>query len=380
VAREMTATPEDHTHVSDGDILIADEVARRPARSPDLAAENDALHALARLLIDDPDALPRQLAEIALELCDAGSAGVSLLEETRDGTVFRWTALAGRFAPYEGGSTPRNFSPCGLCLDRGEPILVAYPARRFRYLNDVDIPIVEGLVLPLYGAGKRPLGTLWIVAHMAERQFDREDVRVMTRLADFAALAIENAAVRAEVTKGERLARELLDALPAAIYTTDAAGRVTYCNGAAADLAGRKPRLGYDEWCVTWRLYQPDGTPLPVADCPMAVALKEDRPVRGKEVIAERPDRTRVSLMSYPTPLHDSSGKLIGAVNMLVDITERKRAEASVIAQRRILEMVATGTPLTNTLDELMRFIEAREPEARCGLLIVGEGLEASAA
>jgi hypothetical protein len=81
VAREMTATPEDHTHVSDGDILIADELARRPARSPDLAAENDALHALARLLIDDPDALPRQLAEIALELCDAGSAGVSLLEE-----------------------------------------------------------------------------------------------------------------------------------------------------------------------------------------------------------------------------------------------------------------------------------------------------------
>ncbi len=121
--------------------------------------------------------------------------------------------------------------------------------------------------------------------------------------------------------------RELLDALPAAIYTTDAAGRVTYYNAAAVQLAGRTPKIGSDEWCVTWRLYRPDGTPLPHDQCPMAVALKTGRPVRGMEAIAERPDGTLVPFMPYPTPLHDASGNVIGAVNMLVDLTEYSQAE-----------------------------------------------------
>jgi two-component sensor histidine kinase len=59
----------------------------------------------------------------------------------------------------------------------------------------------------------------------------------------------------------------------------------------------------------------------------MAVALKEDRPVRGVEAMAERPDGTFVPFVPYPTPLHDNDGRLIGAINMLVDITERKQAE-----------------------------------------------------
>ena len=120
--------------------------------------------------------------------------------------------------------------------------------------------------------------------------------------------------------------RELLDALPAAIYTTDAAGRITYYNAAAVRLAGRKPELG-DAWCVTWRLYWPDGTPLAHDECPMAVALKTGRPVRGVEAVAERPDGTRVPFMPYPTPLHDAAGNVVGAVNMLVDLTERSDAE-----------------------------------------------------
>jgi len=125
----------------------------------------------------------------------------------------------------------------------------------------------------------------------------------------------------------ERRFRELLEALPAAVYTTDAAGRITYYNDAAAQLWGSRPTLGSSEWCGSWKLFWPDGTPLPHDECPMAIALKEDRKVRGLEATAERPDGTRVPFIPYPTPLHDESGKLVGAVNMLVDITERKRAE-----------------------------------------------------
>ena len=130
-------------------------------------------------------------------------------------------------------------------------------------------------------------------------------------------------------TESERLCRRVLDVLPAAVYTTDAAGRITYYNQAAADLAGRRPELGKDEWCVTWRLYWPDGRPMPHDLCPMAVTLKENRPVRGAEAILERPDGTRVPFLPHPTPLHDASGALVGAVNLLVDISERQAADST---------------------------------------------------
>jgi PAS domain S-box-containing protein len=121
--------------------------------------------------------------------------------------------------------------------------------------------------------------------------------------------------------------RQLLEALPAAVYTTDAAGRITFFNEAAAEMWGCRPKLNSDEWCGSWRIYWPDGRPLPHAECPMAIALKENRPIRGVEAVAERPDGTRVPFMPFPTPLRDASGKLTGAVNMLVDLSERKEAE-----------------------------------------------------
>jgi PAS domain S-box-containing protein len=127
--------------------------------------------------------------------------------------------------------------------------------------------------------------------------------------------------------KGERHLRDLIAALPAAIYMTDAEGRITFYNEAAVALAGRRPVLGRDQWCVTWRLYQPDGTRLPHDQCPMAIALKENRPVRGVEAVAERPDGTRVPFMPFATPLRDASGALMGGVNMLLETTHCSRAE-----------------------------------------------------
>jgi two-component sensor histidine kinase len=79
---------------------------------------------------------------------------------------------------------------------------------------------------------------------------------------------------------------------------------------------------------VTHRLYRTDGTPLPHDQCPMAVAVRERRPIRDVEAIAERPDGTRMPFMPFPTPLYDADGNFIGAVNMLVDLTSRKAGEA----------------------------------------------------
>ncbi len=120
---------------------------------------------------------------------------------------------------------------------------------------------------------------------------------------------------------------DLLEALPVAIYTTDGKGRITFYNRAAAELWGHHPELGTSQWCGSWRLYWPDGRPLPHDECPMAVALKEGREVRGVEAIAERPDGTRVRFLPYPTPLRDASGRLVGAINLLMDITARHDAD-----------------------------------------------------
>ncbi len=170
---------------------------------------------------------------------------------------------------------------------------------------------------------ERPDGTWITVLENVEPLLDHdgEIIGAVNCFQDVSAL------VRPQASGGEQRLRDLVQALPAAIYTTDPQGRITFYNQAAVDLAGRRPILGSDQWCVTWRLFHPDGTPMPHAECPMAIALKEGRPVRGAEAVAERPDGTRVPMIPYPTPLYDGSGALVGAVNMLVDISERKDAE-----------------------------------------------------
>ena len=118
----------------------------------------------------------------------------------------------------------------------------------------------------------------------------------------------------------------LLEALPVAVYTTDAEGSITFYNQAAAEFWGYRPELGM-KWCGSFRLFWPDGSPLPHDECPMAITLKEGREVRGYEAIAERPDGTRVPFVPYPTPLRDASGRVTGAINVLVNVGDRKEAE-----------------------------------------------------
>jgi PAS domain S-box-containing protein len=143
---------------------------------------------------------------------------------------------------------------------------------------------------------------------------------------------------------------ELLEALPVAVYTTDADGRITFYNDAAAELWGHRPELGTSQWCGSWRLYWPDGRLLPHDECPMAVALKEGRPVRGIEAIAERPDGTRVRFRPYPTPLHDGAGRLVGAINLLMDVGEREEVAVDLA---RLAAIVASSDDaiVSKTLD-----------------------------
>lgn len=159
--------------------------------------------------------------------------------------------------------------------------------------------------------------------------------------------------------KQPRLSRQeprpdtVLGSLPVAVYTTDAAGRITFFNEAAAKLWGVRPEIGKSEFCGSWKLYWPDGTALPHNEYPMAMSLKERRPIQGAEAVAERPDGTRVPFLSYPTPLIDTEGNLVGGVNVLVEIGDRKADE---VAARRLAAIVADSDDgiLSKTLDGII--------------------------
>jgi GAF domain-containing protein len=187
------------------DVLITSALAQRLPRTPNLQAENQALHTVARQLAEQSETMLKTLVTVAKDLCQAGTAGVSLLETTPNGEeVFRWSALAGALAGYEGETTPRSFSPCGLCLDRQAPQLYSYPERYFTYFQRANPVIIEGLVIPLiagaYPTGgtvsHRSLGTIWVVSHDEARQFDLEDVRLLTSLADFTAASLQSIHLR----------------------------------------------------------------------------------------------------------------------------------------------------------------------------------------
>jgi PAS domain S-box-containing protein len=121
--------------------------------------------------------------------------------------------------------------------------------------------------------------------------------------------------------------QQLIQALPAAIYTCDANGFILSYNQTAVELWGREPEIGKELWCGSWKIYTTDGAPMPLDECPMAIALKEGREVRDHEIIVERPDGLKRHIMPHPKPFFNASGKVTGAVNMLVDITDRKIIE-----------------------------------------------------
>jgi two-component sensor histidine kinase len=172
-------------------VIVTPKLADRPSRTPDYRAESLALSELAQRMADDPQSLLQALVDIALTLCSAQSAGISLLPQEGSGEGdFTWPALAGEYAAFVGGNIGRHFSPCGVCIDRNTPILYSYPEQYFTFLQASKPTVVESLVIPVT-VDQRPLGTIWVVSHDPALQFDSEHARVLTSLAKFTAAALK---------------------------------------------------------------------------------------------------------------------------------------------------------------------------------------------
>src|SRR5688572_30606308 len=164
--------------LDDVDILAALKV--RPRRASRLAEEHQAFRVLAAEMAANPRNMLQRLVEVAVDLCDAHTSGISLLE----GDVFRWEAVAGVFAAARGGTMPRDQSPCGVCIDRDATQLMHLADRCFPALL-AEPRFVEALLIPFHINGK-PVGTVWVVSHTEDRKFDQEDERIIRELSLFA--------------------------------------------------------------------------------------------------------------------------------------------------------------------------------------------------
>lgn len=169
-------------------VIITAELTRRPSRPPDYEGESRALASLMEEMVTSPNGILQKLAETALTLCRAQSAGISLLKS--DGKHFYWPAITGQWASHVGGGTPREYGPCGTVLDRNAAQLMSHVERCFTYFAPVTPWIEEVLLIPFYVAGEA-VGTIWVIAHDESRRFDREDERLMSSLGKFASTAYQ---------------------------------------------------------------------------------------------------------------------------------------------------------------------------------------------
>jgi PAS domain S-box-containing protein len=166
------------------DLIITDELDRRPSRAPDHQAENNALARLAHELTERPETLLQALTDLIVEMGIADSAGVSILAEEEGGRIFRWEALSGAWKKSKGSTMPFDGNPCAVVIGKDAMLLLGHPQRAFPDAH-LDPLIHEMLLVPLRVEGE-PVGTVCINAHRRERKLNGQDARLLTRLADFA--------------------------------------------------------------------------------------------------------------------------------------------------------------------------------------------------
>ena len=331
--------------------FASEQVERRSdndPRSAEKAAGAQRLAALGATGLLDAAADERfdRLTRLARRLLRTPVALISLLDADRQ----FFLSAQGLPEPWAIRRTmPLSHSICRLVVETKLPFAVEDARRDPRVHGHSAIEALgvgAYLGVPLALPDGCVIGALCVIDH-APRGWAVEDQQaladlagtVMTELA--AALQLrELKSANVALHESETRYHVLIQALGVAVYTTDAGGRLTFYNEAAVALWGWRPPLGDTQWCGSWRLYTPDGAPMKYDECPMGALLRGNLSTCGREIEAGRPDGSRVPFIAYPAPLRDAAGLLIGTVNVLVDITKRKVAEAALRKSEAFLRSV----------------------------------------
>ncbi len=303
-------------------------------------------------LLDSPaDERFDRLTRLAQTMLRTPVALVSLLDADRQfflstrGMPEPWASLR---------ETPLSYSLCRSIVETGLPLVIS-DARADPRTSDHPAVQILGVIayfgVPLSLPDGCVVGALCVVDTVPRTWLQSEQ----SALADLAAAVMSEFAAGLRLLKlreaeralraSEARSRALIDALGVAVYTTDVEGRLTYYNEAAARLWGWRPPLRETRWFGSWRLYWPDGKPMPSEECPMRLTLRDEKPPPCEEVLAERPDGGRVSYIPYPTLLRDQANTVVGGLNVLVDITQRKAAEAALTESEARLRSILQTIP-----------------------------------
>ncbi|MCP6762321.1 MAG: GAF domain-containing protein [Fischerella sp. CENA71] len=362
--------------LSESAILITNELYQRPSRPINLEAEVQIFRALGQQLTRPPQTILKYLVEAAVNLCQAETAGVSLIETLPSGEeVFRWVALAGVYEPYEGCTTDRKHSPCGICLSRGCPQLYHYPERYFSSLQQADPPIVEGLVVPLLLEGQA-LGTIWIASHNEQRQFDGEDVRILTSLADFTAAALQSSrlcqaaqSTQQTLHQSQAQMQALITNMPGMVYRyspcADGGDRFTLVNSGCRDLFEVEPEeILQDAGSILSQIHPDDRFSFQAS---VAAAVENFLPWNWEGRITT-PSGQLKWIQGRSSAVQTADGAVWDG--LLIDITQRKQAELLLFEQKKVLEFTASGHPLDECLSSLCASISRLNPRVRACVLL----------
>jgi signal transduction histidine kinase/PAS domain-containing protein len=364
-------------------VLITEQLYQRPCRPLNLEAEVKILRGLGQQLTRPLQVILKYLVEAAVDLCFAGTAGVSLIETLPSGEeVLRWVALAGIYEQYEGDITNREYSPCGVCLNQGSTQLYHQPEGYFPSPQQAEPPIVEGLVVPLLLEGQA-LGTIWIASHNEQRQFDSEDARVMTSLADFAVAAIHSSRLRQadletqqtqHQTEPQMLAQmqALITNMPGMVYRyrpcTDGHDRLLLINSGCRDLFEVEPETALQDAGSIWSQIYPDDRSSFQAS--VAAAVENFLPWNWQGRITTSSGEVKW-IQGKSSAVKTTDGDVWDG--LLMDITDSKQAELVLIEQKKLLELTASAHPLDKCLSSLCASISRLNCRVRASILLANE-------
>jgi PAS domain S-box-containing protein len=308
--------------------LSAAELNRRSSRPSDHEAENRALISLAQEMAASPARILQALAETALTLCRAHSAGLSLLEKIDRKQNFHWRAIAGQWAEHLNGGTPRDFGPCGTVLDLNAPLLFSHPERDFPYFGDVSPLLEEGLLVPFYINGEA-VGTIWVVVHDHSRRFDTEDLRVLTNLGTFAAAAYQTVLALDETGQ----VASIVETSDDAILSKDLNGVITSWNRGAERLFGysAEEAIGQPVTMLMPMEYQDD-------EPRILERIRRGERIEHYETVRMRKHGSRIDISLTVSPVKNAEGKIVGASKIARDITEQKRNATQIVVLAREAE------------------------------------------
>jgi PAS domain S-box-containing protein len=332
-------------------MLSTAELSRRPSRTPDHAGESQALIELARVMATSPDAILQKLAETALTLCRAHSAGLSVLEEGDQRSNFHWRAIAGQWAPHLNGGTPRNFGPCGTVLDRNAALVCSHPELDFPYWAPIKPVLEEGLLIPFYIKGEA-LGTIWVVSHDDSRRFDAEDLRLMTNLGTFAAAAYQTLL---SLNATQHMAA-IVESSDDAIVSKDLDGVIKSWNSGAERIFGYAAQevIGNS---ITMLI--PPGRENEEPE--ILERIRRGQRVDHYETVRQRKYGSLINVSLTVSPVKNAQGKIIGASKIARDISDRKRSEAQITMLAREAEHRAKN--ILATVQATVRLSQSDTPE-----------------